>query len=233
MEARSPGRVSACAWSLVGAGAAAADHVLVLPGVLCSTAYVAGEGGRSSPGRVSACAWEPVWRQRIMCWSCRTSVLDGRMSPRKKAVAAAAAACVAGGEERAYVAWRLDRLSVWAWRRLCAVGGWRPEKMAFVRQPACGAQTQRRGVRTMCRSCAEAFVRPGTCVVQRRKLRRSMARRHRSSQWGEHACSGSVARRHGESGRSGGCISKEGEGAAGGRRRGVRTAVMTRSPSHD
>jgi hypothetical protein len=27
--------------------------VLVLPGVLCSTAYVAGEGGRSSPGRVS------------------------------------------------------------------------------------------------------------------------------------------------------------------------------------
>jgi hypothetical protein len=65
------------------------------------------------------------------------------------------------------------------------------------------------GVRTMCRSCAEAFVRPGTCVVQRRKLRRSMARRHRSSQWGEHACSGSVARRHGESGRSCGCISKE------------------------
>jgi hypothetical protein len=52
-------------------------------------------------------------------------------------------------------------------------------------------------------------VRPGTCVVQRRKLRRSMARRHCSSQWGEHACSGSVARRHGESGRSCGCISKE------------------------
>jgi hypothetical protein len=41
---------------------------------------------------------------------------------------------------------------------------------------ACGAQTQRRGIRTMCRSCAEAFVRPGTCVVQRRKLRRSAAR---------------------------------------------------------
>jgi hypothetical protein len=127
VEARSPGRVSACAWSLVGAGAAAADHVLVLSGVLCSTAYVAGEGGRSSPDRVSACAWEPVWRQRIMCWSCRTSVLDGRMSPKKKAVAAAAAVCVAGGEERACVAWRLDRLSGWAWRRLCAVGVWRPD----------------------------------------------------------------------------------------------------------
>jgi hypothetical protein len=55
------------------------------------------------------------------------------------------------------------------------------EKTAFVCQPACGAQTQRRGVRIMCRSCAEAFVRPGTCVIQRRKLRRSMARRHRSS----------------------------------------------------
>jgi hypothetical protein len=74
---------------------------------------------------------------------------------------------------------------------------------------ACGAQTQRRGVRTMCRSCAEAFVRPGTCVVQRRKLRRSAVRQHRSLQQGEHACSDSVARRHEESGRSGGCISKE------------------------
>jgi hypothetical protein len=81
VEARSPGRVSACAWSLVGAGAAAADHMLVLPGVLCLTAYVAGEGGHSSPGRVSAYAWEPVWRQRIMCWSCRTSVLERRVSP--------------------------------------------------------------------------------------------------------------------------------------------------------
>jgi hypothetical protein len=201
--------VSACTWSLVGADAAAADHVLVLPGVLCSTAYVAEEGGRSSPGRVSACAWEPVWRQRIMCWSCRTSMLDGRMLLKKKAVAAAPAACVTGGEERTCVAWRLDRLSVWAWRCLCAVGRWRPEKMAFVRQSACDAQTQRRGVRTMCRSCVKAFVHPGTCVVQRRKLRRSAARRHRSSERGEHACSGSVARQHGESGRSGGCISKE------------------------
>jgi hypothetical protein len=65
------------------------------------------------------------------------------------------------------------------------------------------------GVWTMCRSCAEAFVRPETCVVQRRKLHRSVARQHHSSQPEEHACSGSVARRHGESGRSGGCISKE------------------------
>jgi hypothetical protein len=47
-------------------------------------------------------------------------------------------------------------------------------------------------------------VRPGTCVIQRRKLRRSAVRRHRSSQPGEHACSGSVAWRHGESGYSGG-----------------------------
>jgi hypothetical protein len=46
---------------------------------------VTGEEGHSSPGRVLACAWEPVWRHQIMCWSCRTFVLDGRMSPKRKA----------------------------------------------------------------------------------------------------------------------------------------------------
>jgi hypothetical protein len=59
-------------------------------------------------------------------------------------------------------------------RCLCAAAVWHPEKgrpdrvsvlRGGVCAPwACGAQTQRRGVRTVCQSCAEAFVRRGRVV---------------------------------------------------------------------
>jgi hypothetical protein len=102
---------------------------------------------------------------------------------------------------------------------LCAVGVWRPDPKK--RRPD-HVSILRGGV------CA-----PGDVCRPEKEAASEHGETASFIAVGEHAYSDSVARRHGESDRSGGCISKEGEGAAGGRRRGVRTAVMTRSPSHD